>query len=118
MLVEVLKENEVSTPNIREVLLNVESAKHAIFTPGPDELVSKEVRVVAHDTRTRIHARTSGHVFDADLLRHTRCGRHARVHLTRSTRHVPTRQEMMAEAASLDGDVVARLGGPEVGRTD
>lgn len=54
----------VSQEVISGVAKNVEAARDAIFTPGPDELVTKE--------------------------------------------------EMMNEAASLDGDIVERLGGPEV----
>ncbi|GIL66939.1 hypothetical protein Vafri_20459 [Volvox africanus] len=63
MLMDVLNDLMVAKKNVREIMSNVDAAREAIFTPGPDELVTKE--------------------------------------------------EMVAEAASLDGDLVARLGGPE-----
>ncbi|GLC67218.1 hypothetical protein PLESTF_000530200 [Pleodorina starrii] len=63
MLTDVLNDLVVSKKNVREIMTNVEAARDAIFTPGPDELVSKE--------------------------------------------------ELMAEASSLQGDLVDRLGGPE-----
>ncbi|GFR44117.1 hypothetical protein Agub_g5280 [Astrephomene gubernaculifera] len=42
MLVDVMNDQMVSHIYAREVLANVQAAKSAIFTPGPDELVGRE----------------------------------------------------------------------------